>query len=54
MTQYNDVIHFANHDIDKDVQLKPSRAVDVLGEDICQQIYNQYSWYFKTFNYATN
>ena len=53
VTQYNDVAHFASHDIDKDVQVKPSRAIDVLGEDICQQIYNQYSWYFKTFNYDT-
>lgn len=52
ITHYNDILHFAGHDIDKDVQVKPSRAVDVLGEDICQQIYNQHSWYFKTFNYA--
>jgi len=54
VTIYNDIVHFANHDIDKDVQLKPSRAVDILGEEMCQQIYNQYKWYFKTFNYATN
>lgn len=50
-TKYNDVLHFANHDIDRDIQIKPSRAIDVLGEDICQQIYNQYNWYFKLFNY---
>ena len=53
VTQYNDVIHFANHDIDKNVKVKPSRAMDVLGEDICGQIYNQYKWYFKLFNYDT-
>lgn len=52
VTQYNDVIHFANHDIDKNVKVNESRAVDVLGEDICNQIYNQYNWYFKLFEYG--
>ena len=51
-TKYNDVLHFASHDIDKDVQVNQSRAIDVLGEDICAQIQHQYHWYFKTFNYA--
>lgn len=51
-TKYNDVLHFASHDIDKDIQVKQSRAIDVLGEDICAQIQHQYYWYFKTFNYA--
>ena len=52
VTQYNDVIHFANHDIGSDVIVNESRAIDVLGEDICNQIYNQYNWYFKLFEYG--
>jgi hypothetical protein len=52
VTRHNDILHFANHDIDSKVKQKQSRAIDVLGEDICAQIQNQYDWYFKTFNYA--
>jgi hypothetical protein len=52
VTQHNDILHFANHDIDRDVQVKQSRAIDVLGEDICAQIQHQHNWYFKAFDYA--
>jgi hypothetical protein len=52
VTQHNDILHFANHDIDSEVKQKQSRAIDVLGEDICAQIQHQYHWYFKTFNYG--
>jgi sulfotransferase len=53
VTQHNDILHFANHDVDSKVEQKQSRAIDVLGEEICNQIYNQYNWYFKLFNYDT-
>jgi len=51
VTRHNDILHFANHDIDRTVKQKQSRAINVLGEDICAQIRHQYDWYFKTFNY---
>ncbi len=52
VTQYNDVIHFAKHDIDKDVKVKESKAMEILGKEICIQIENHYDWYFKLFKYA--
>lgn len=52
VTQYNDVVHFASHDIAKDVKVNEPKAIKILGEELCTQIEKHYNWYFKLFNYG--
>lgn len=42
---------WADHTIRQRLEMPPSRAKDLLGDAICDWIYNRYKWYFDYFKY---
>lgn len=54
VTQEDDEIYgiFGDHKIQNKLELVHSSANEVLGKDVCDYIYEQYQWYFDTFNYT--
>lgn len=52
-THEDDKIHgiFGIHDIRNTVELLPSDAKQILGNDVCDWIYNNYKWFFDYFGY---
>ena len=52
VTDQNDGYYTFNHKIDKVVKEVKPKALDILGKDICNIIYEQNEWFFKYFNYA--
>ena len=53
VTFENDKFHgiYGDHKIKNSVKPIKSSARDMLGEAICNQIYEMYNWYFSVFNY---
>ena len=53
LTKENDVIHgiFGDHQISKEVKPVKDDYLDILGEQNCNIIINNYKWYFEKFNY---
>jgi 23S rRNA (adenine2503-C2)-methyltransferase len=46
-------LHAANDEKrSKIMPINESNTLDVLGEGLCESIYQEYEWYFKYFNYA--
>ena len=52
-TQEDDKIHgiFGVHDIRNTVEMLPSDAIQILGKDVCDLIYNNYKWFYDYFGY---
>jgi sulfotransferase len=52
-THENDRIHgiFGDHQIQSKITYKPSQAVDILGQEICNILRNDYIWFYQYFNY---
>jgi len=52
-THEDDKMHgiFGIHTIRNTVELLPSDAKQVLGQDVCDWIYNNYKWFFDYFGY---
>jgi len=44
-------IPFGDHEIRSDVRPVPNDYISVLGKQNCDNIYNRFSWFYKTFNY---
>ena len=53
-THENDQLHgiFGLHTIRNRVEMLPSDSFQILGKDMCDWIYNNYKWFFETFNYS--
>lgn len=53
VTQEDDKIHgiFGIHEIRSKVELPPSDSREILGQDGCDWVYNNYKWFFEYFNY---
>lgn len=53
ITQEDDRMHgiFGVHTIRNTVELLPSDAKQILGQDVCDWIYNNYKWFFDYFGY---
>lgn len=53
ITQENDQLHgiFGDHKIRNIVEMKPSDSNIILGQDVCDWIYNNYKWFYEYFNY---
>lgn len=49
----NDDIHYpiGTHKIKNTIHLPKKDYEEILGKDLCDWIYKEYEWYFKTFNY---
>lgn len=54
VTFENDKFHgiYGDHKIKQSVIPIVSQAKEILGEEICNQLYEYHKWYFKIFNYA--
>lgn len=54
LTHENDQIHgiFGIHTIRNSVEMLPSDAIQVLGREVCDWIYNNYRWFFEYFGYT--
>jgi sulfotransferase len=54
ITVEDDSFHagLTDHTINSIVKMSPSNAVEILGEDVCEWIYNNYKWFFETFHYS--
>lgn len=53
ITQEDDKLHgiFGDHKIRNNVELIPSNAKQILGQEVCDWIYNNYKWFFDYFGY---
>ncbi len=53
ITKEDDNIHgvFGDHIIRPRLEMKQSDAKSILGDRVCDWIYDRYNWYFKTFGY---
>jgi hypothetical protein len=53
ITKEDDNLHgvFGDHTIRPRLEMKQSDAKFILGERVCDWIYDRYNWYFKTFGY---
>lgn len=52
VTDHNDNLYLFSHKVRKEIKPIEPKAKDILGEDACNWIYNEYEWFFKYFNYA--
>jgi sulfotransferase len=52
VTDQNDSYYTFSHKIRRKIEPLKPKAIDVLGEGLCESIYQEYQWYFKYFNYA--
>jgi hypothetical protein len=53
ITQEDDTIAaFCDHIIRNNLEMKPSEAKSILGDGICDWIYNRYRWFFDYFKYS--
>lgn len=53
LTHENDQLHgiFGVHTIRNTVEMLPSDAVQILGKEVCDWIYNSYKWFYDYFGY---
>jgi sulfotransferase len=53
ITFEDDKLHagLTDHTINSVVKMSPSNAIEILGEDVCEWIYNNYKWFFEFFEY---
>lgn len=52
ITDQNDSYYTFSHKIRRKIKPLKPKAVEVLGESLCDSIYEEYQWFFKYFNYA--
>jgi sulfotransferase len=50
-THQNDSYYAFSHKIREQIKPVPSKAIEILGQNICDTISEEYDWYFKYFNY---
>lgn len=51
VTDQNDAYYIFNHKIRKQVRPVEPKAVDIMGIEACNWVYENYEWFFKKFNY---
>jgi len=53
ITQEDDTVYgiFGDHNIQRQLRPQPSRALEILGPEICQRIVQNYAWFYQTFGY---
>jgi hypothetical protein len=51
VTDQNDGFYIFNHKIRKEVRPVKPKAIDIMGIDACNWVYDTYEWFFKKFNY---
>lgn len=53
ITVEDDTVHgiYGDHTIRNTLGMLPDDSKEVLGENTCKEIYNNFKWYFDTFNY---
>ena len=54
ITQEDDTVYgiFGDHNVQRQLQPQPSRALEILGPELCQRIVQNYAWFYQSFGYV--
>jgi hypothetical protein len=54
ITKEDDEVYgaFGDHTIRNELKLMPSKAKSLLGDEVCNWIYNNYKWFYEIFKYS--